>query len=99
MQLNEFKSWLSAKFNGLTITRIFEDAGIADGATGPAGADGADGADGEDGAFPPLTELPATATLAASDLIYVLTDVGGTPTAKAITFENLVIAVTAAQGA
>jgi len=43
----------------------------------------------------PLTDLPTTIALDDTDLIYVLTDVAGTPTPKAITLANFVAAVAA----
>jgi hypothetical protein len=43
----------------------------------------------------PLTDRPTTATLDDTDLIYVMTDVEGTPTVKAIAFSDFVAEVAA----
>lgn len=83
MHVQEFKAWLARNFGGLTVERMTQEAGITS------------GADGEDGVAADLTELDVITTVGDNDLLLV--QVGDTY--KAITFANLVIAITAAQGA
>lgn len=89
MHLQEFKAWLARKFGGLTVARVFADAGIT------SGTNGADGVDGADGVAADLAALAAITTVGDNDLLLVQVE----GVYKKITFANLVTAITTAQGA